>query len=105
MRARHPSARPAQRLVRGDGPAIGKETEASIALLQLDGDWYESTMVCLQNLFPLVVEDGLVIIDDYGTWDGCTKAVHAYLSEHDGPEAVRYSPDGVAYLRKVVTER
>jgi O-methyltransferase len=74
-------------------------TRAPIALLRLDGDWYDSTMVCLQNLFPLVVQGGMVIIDDYGTWDGCTRAVHAYLGEHGRPEAIRHSGAGVTFLR------
>jgi O-methyltransferase len=79
-------------------------TETPIALLRLDGDWYDSTLVCLQNLFPLVVESGIVIIDDYGTWDGCTKAVHAYLAENSRPEAIRHSAEGVAFLGKAVAE-
>ena len=43
-----------------------------IAVLRLDGDWYASITTCLQTLFPLVIPDGVVIIDDYGQWDGCT---------------------------------
>lgn len=60
-----------------------------IAVLRLDGDWYESTMTCLQNLFPRVVPGGVVIIDDYGYWEGCTRAVHDYLSREARPEAVQ----------------
>jgi hypothetical protein len=53
-----------------------------IAVLRLDGDWYESTMVCLDALYPHVVDGGLILIDDYYTWDGCARAVHDYLSKH-----------------------
>lgn len=49
-----------------------------IALLRLDGDLYESTMVCLEVLYPLVSVFGVVIIDDYGL-EGCRKAVHDYF--------------------------
>jgi O-methyltransferase len=80
---------------------IFASTRTPIALLRLDGDWYESTMVCLRNLFPLVVEGGIVIIDDYGVWDGCTKAVHVYLAEQGRPEALRSDGDGVTFIRKV----
>jgi O-methyltransferase len=52
----------------------------NIALLRLDGDWYESTMTCLESLMPHMAPNGIVIIDDYYTWDGCSKAVHDYLS-------------------------
>ena len=34
---------------------------------------------------PVGGRTGIVIIDDYGTWDGCTRAVHAYLAEHNRP--------------------
>lgn len=51
-----------------------------IAVLRLDGDWYESTTQCLVGLYPHVVAGGLVIIDDYYTWDGCARAVHDFLS-------------------------
>lgn len=50
-----------------------------IAILRLDGDWYESTRVCLEHLYDLVVPGGFVIIDDYGTWEGCRKAVDEFM--------------------------
>lgn len=51
-----------------------------IALLRLDGDLYESTKVCLETLFDHVAPRGLIIIDDYGTWDGCARAVNNFLA-------------------------
>ncbi len=54
-----------------------------IALLRIDGDWYDSTLVCLEQLTPQVSEGGVVIVDDYYAWDGCARAVHDYLSRHD----------------------
>lgn len=55
----------------------------SIAILRLDGDWYDSTMECLTNLYPLVVQGGIILIDDYLAWDGCSRAVHDYLSRNN----------------------
>lgn len=52
-----------------------------IALLRLDGDLYESTMVCLEYLYPLVALGGLVVIDDYAL-GGCATAVNEYLFDH-----------------------
>jgi hypothetical protein len=63
--------------------------QSTIALLRLDGDWYESTMVCLTHLFPLVPDGGLVIFDDYGYWEGCTRAVHDYLSREERTEPIQ----------------
>ena len=51
-----------------------------IALLRLDTDWYESTRHELAHLFPLLVEGGILIIDDYGHWAGARKAVDEYLA-------------------------
>jgi O-methyltransferase len=71
-----------------------------IAVLRLDGDWYDSITICLEHLFPQVVRSGLVIVDDYGGWDGCTRAVHDYLSRTKATEAIRSTRRGVAYLIK-----
>ncbi len=46
-----------------------------IALLHLDGDWYDSTRVVLENLYDRVVSGGFLQIDDYGYWEGCRQAV------------------------------
>lgn len=51
-----------------------------IALLRLDGDLYESTLVCLARLFPRVVRGGWVIADDYGL-PGCREAVNQFLAD------------------------
>jgi O-methyltransferase len=56
--------------------------DQGIALLRLDGDWYDSTLECLTALEPLVSQEGTVIVDDYYAWDGCALAVHDYLSRH-----------------------
>jgi O-methyltransferase len=50
-----------------------------IALLRLDGDWYESTKTCLDALYPLVQDGGVVVIDDYGHWAGCRRAVDEFI--------------------------
>ncbi len=52
-----------------------------IALLRLDTDWYESTHHELVHLFPLLQKSGLLIIDDFGHWEGAKKAVVQYFEE------------------------
>ncbi|MEI7782589.1 MAG: TylF/MycF/NovP-related O-methyltransferase, partial [Planctomycetota bacterium] len=51
-----------------------------IAILRLDGDWYASTRICLEHLYDLVVPSGFVIVDDYGTYDGCRRAVDEFIA-------------------------
>ena len=53
-----------------------------ISLLRLDTDWYESTRHELVHLFPRLAVGGVLIIDDYGHWDGSRRAVDEYLAEH-----------------------
>lgn len=51
-----------------------------IALLRLDTDWYESTRHELQHLYPLLENKGVLLVDDYGAWQGARKAVDEYFA-------------------------
>ena len=62
-------------------PAVMPE---AIALLRLDTDWYESTRHELEHLYPRLASAGVLIIDDYGHWDGARRAVDEYFASH-GP--------------------
>lgn len=53
-----------------------------IALLRMDGDWYESTMNIMEFLYPRVAKGGVIIIDDYDYWEGCKKAIHTYFNRN-----------------------
>jgi O-methyltransferase len=56
--------------------------EGEIALLRLDTDWYESTRHELEYLYPRVVTGGVLIIDDYGHFEGARRAVDEYFAGH-----------------------
>lgn len=56
---------------------------ARIAILRLDTDWYASTKHEMEHLFPLLSPNGVLILDDYGHWQGARKAVDEYLAEHN----------------------
>lgn len=51
----------------------------TIALLRLDTDWYESTKIELEVLYPRLQPGGILIVDDYGHWLGAQKAVDEYF--------------------------
>jgi hypothetical protein len=53
-----------------------------IALLRLDTDWYESTYHELVCLYPRLSVGGVLIIDDYGHWQGARRAVDHYLEKY-----------------------
>ena len=76
-----------------------------IAILRLDGDWYESTMQCLEKFWDSVIPGGLILIDDYYTWDGCSRAFHDFLSSRKATEKVRQPRFGcVGYIIKEVPD-
>jgi len=54
----------------------------SLALLRLDTDWYESTLCELQHLYPVLTKGGILIIDDYGHWEGARAAVDEFFGAH-----------------------
>ncbi len=49
-----------------------------LALLRLDGDMNESTMIALESLYPKLSAGGYCIVDDYGAVPSCAKAVEDY---------------------------
>jgi predicted O-methyltransferase YrrM len=69
-----------------------------IQILRLDGDLYNSTYVCLQNLYPLLAKDGLVIIDDIQL-PGCKAACDDYFMSIDFKPNYKYV-DNIAYFIK-----
>lgn len=58
-------------------------TPEKISLLRLDTDWYESTLHEMEELFPRIVSGGIIIIDDYGHWQGCKEAVDQYIAKNN----------------------
>jgi len=52
-----------------------------ISILRLDTDWYESTKHELEQLWPRLVPGGVLLLDDYGWWDGARRAVDEWLEE------------------------
>jgi hypothetical protein len=59
---------------------IPRHAPDAIAILRLDTDWYESTRHELEQLFPRLAVGGVLIIDDYGHWQGARRAVDEYLA-------------------------
>ena len=64
-----------QDTVHPDGP---------VALAHLDGDWYESTLTCLERIAPALVPGGRIVLDDYWAWSGCRRAVDEYFADRPG---------------------
>ncbi len=91
------------RMVKGwfqDTLPKAKREIGEIAILRLDADWYESTRCILENLYDLVVQHGYIIIDDYGHWEGCRKAVDEFLTARNLQIKMHQADSMVAYFQK-----
>ncbi len=69
-------------LVKGwfqDTLPLHAEQVGEIALLRVDGDWYESTKCCLETLYDQVSDGGQIIIDDYCSCYGAQKATDEFI--------------------------
>jgi len=71
-------------LIEGDviktlNPFLKKNDNLKISLLHLDMDVFNSTNFVLKKLIKKVVKNGIILIDDYGTVEGATKAVDNFL--------------------------
>ena len=53
----------------------------ALALLRLDTDWYESTRHELEHLYPRLSPGGVLMLDDYGYWEGAREAVDEFLEQ------------------------
>jgi O-methyltransferase len=58
---------------------VPERAPEQIAILRLDTDWYTSTRHELEHLYPRLASGGVLLIDDYGTWQGARKAVDEFL--------------------------
>ncbi len=86
---------PAERLHLVRGPVeetLPQRAPDALALLRLDTDWYESTRHELEHLYPRLASGGVLIIDDYGHWEGARRAVDEYFAQH-GPAPLLHRTD------------
>jgi hypothetical protein len=61
-----------------------------IALLHVDGDWYESVSATLNNLYDHVSRGGIIQLDDYGHWAGARRAVDEFMKSRGIAQPLRY---------------
>lgn len=67
--------------IRDTVPAYVEEhQELRISMLNLDVDVFEPSVVVLDYLYPRIVKNGILILDDYGVFPGETKAVDDYFA-------------------------
>ncbi|MFD3523824.1 TylF/MycF/NovP-related O-methyltransferase [Streptomyces sp. NPDC058653] len=60
---------------------VPQQAPEQISILRLDTDWYASTRHELEFLYPRLVSGGVLLIDDYGYWQGSRQAVDEFLEK------------------------
>lgn len=73
---------PGERLHFIKGPVeetIPAQLPPQISILRLDTDWYESTAHELTHMYDRLVSGGVLMIDDYGHWQGSRVATDEFL--------------------------
>jgi len=77
---------------------ILKNQPDKISFLHLDMDFYSPTKVALEHLYPKLSDNGILVIDDYGSWKGVRKAVNDYF----GTEKPDFLPPVHHYQRALI---
>jgi O-methyltransferase len=54
-----------------------------VALLHLDADWYDGIYAALETFYPLISTGGIVILDDFGHWEGTREAFYDFCKRYD----------------------
>jgi O-methyltransferase len=58
------------------GPMSG-----SVAFLHIDADWYDSVQLALETFYDRVSTGGVIILDDFGHWEGCREAFYDFAAD------------------------
>jgi len=87
---------------------VKKNPGLRISLLHLDCDLYEPTLTALKFLYPLVLPNGVVVLDEYAmqVWPGESKAVEDYFGPNKIPKMRNFSwiSNPTAYFIKRVDD-
>lgn len=49
-----------------------------VALIHIDADWHSSVTLCLDTFYDRIEPGGVVILDDFGYWEGCREAFYDF---------------------------
>jgi O-methyltransferase len=80
-------------------PSAREEIE-SIAVLHVDGDWFDSVLLTLETFYDRVSPGGYVVIDDYGGWQGARSATDLFRSREGVFAPLEVIDDSGRYWQK-----
>lgn len=71
-----------------------------ISFLHIDADWYESVNLSLATFYDRVVEGGLIVLDDFGHWEGCREAFYDFCQRRGiRPLLERFENDQAFWIK------
>jgi len=79
---------------------VNKKNIGKIALLRIDGDFYDSTLCVLDELYGNVSKGGVIILDDYGNFEGSRKATHFFFKSKKINPFLHYVDHSIRYFIK-----
>jgi len=77
-----------------------KPLPQSVALLHIDADWYEGVLNALKTFYPLVLVGGVVVLDDFGYWEGTREAFYDFCVECNVKPLLERAGNTQAFWRK-----
>jgi O-methyltransferase len=83
-----------------------EEIPEQIAFLHCDADWYESVMLVLRTFYHRIPDGGVIVLDDFGYWEGCREAFYDFCKEYDiKPLVERVSSDQLFWYKGKTSNR
>jgi predicted O-methyltransferase YrrM len=55
--------------------------EEPVAFAHVDCDWHDSVVTCIERLADVMIPRGIMLFDDYRSFEGCRRAVDAWLGK------------------------
>lgn len=71
-----------------------------IALIHIDADWYDSVKLCLEHFYDRISPNGVVVLNDYGAWQGAKRAVDEFIVQHQLKVRLKWVDPGTRYFVK-----
>lgn len=79
---------------------------AAVCYLHIDADWYDSVLLSLRTFYPLVSPGGVIVLDDFGWWEGARRAFYDFVAEYQiYPLVDRAGPGQLLWIKGATHHR
>jgi|ERR1700693_698441 len=58
-----------------------QDLPSKVSFLHIDADWYDSVILSLNTFYDRVSEGGIIVLDDFGHWEGCREAYYDFVCQ------------------------